>query len=835
MNTANSVVKIALVATAAVIGVCSGASAQIPFNVLHAFDLEPENPVAVIRASDGYVYGISRSDGAFGSGTVFRMAPGGRVSILHSFIYGEEGADPTALIQATDGNFYGTTWRGGPQNQNGGTVFKMAADGTLTTLHTFAGADGSSPNGLIQAADGSFYGTTSAGGPEYSGIIFRMTSTGAFTVLHRFDRLTEGARANTLLEAHDGSFYGTTECESFATAFRMSADGIVTVIHTFTSADGYCPSALIQGADGNFYGTSSWGGTGGGTVFRMSATGIVTVLHTFNESEYEGSHPTVALVQAADGSFVGATWGYIRTYAIGTPDTRGTIFRVTADGAFQRLHTFTDNDGLHPGPLFRGPDGKVYGTAGGQGLGTLFSITETGAVTVLHTFVPRGLFIASTGTHFANNTLLQASDGNFYGTTYGSGTYGRGTIFRLTPTGAFSELYSFTGAVDGGFPMGGLVQGQDGLLYGTTYRNGLYDAGTIFRVTLDGHLTTLYWFRGETDGAFPQTALVEGRDGNFYGTTSGRGTFNTGTVFRMTGDGHVTALNSFSVSDGALTNALIQGVDGNFYGTTFYGGSSGLGTVFKMTPDGTVTRLHAFAADGKGAHALPLVQASDGNLYGTTECCGAELGGTVFRMTPDGVVAVLYPLPFNYPSGGYPSGTLVQGGDGSLYGTAFDGDYLSGSVFSTTVGGSFAVLHTFAGWDGGFPQGGLIQATDGNLYGTTNVGGSMDGGVVFGMNLRVAPLVPTLAVAAPAPDQRGVRLTWAGGWGATSYTIRRVASGGRETLLVSGVATTSFTDSTAVPGMIYTYGITAVNASGESVRSNTVESRPSVWHRGRRR
>ena len=262
MNTANSVVKIALVAAAAVIGVCSGASrnsGQRPARVRPRTTESGRGDPGVGRLLLRHQPIRWRVRIRHG----FRMAPGGRVSILHSFIYGEEGADPTALIQATDGNFYGTTWGGGPQNGNGGTIFKMAADGTLTTLHAFAdGADGFAPSGLIQAADGNFYGTTSVGGLENSGSIFRMTSTGAFTVLHRFDRLTEGAHPNTLLEAHDGSFYGTTYCDGPGTAFRMSADGMVSIIHTFTSADGLCPSALIQGADGNFYGTSSSGGTG---------------------------------------------------------------------------------------------------------------------------------------------------------------------------------------------------------------------------------------------------------------------------------------------------------------------------------------------------------------------------------------------------------------------------------------------------------------------------------------------------------------------------------------------------------------------------------------------
>lgn len=175
--------------------------------------------------------------------------------------------------------------------------------------------------------------------------------------------------------------------------------------------------------------------------------------------------------------------------------------------------------------------------------------------------------------------LIQGSDGNFYGTTDGGGTQGFGTIFRITPAGALTTLYSFcvqSGCSDGELPYAGLIQSKDGNFYGTTIGGGTQSSGTIFKISLSGALTTLYSFcqlSNCTDGSLPSAALVEGADGNFYGTTAGGGADGLGTVFQVTPAGSVTTLYSFSFSD-ANPSGLIQGTDGNFYGTTSRGGTA---------------------------------------------------------------------------------------------------------------------------------------------------------------------------------------------------------------------------------------------------------------------
>jgi uncharacterized repeat protein (TIGR03803 family) len=241
---------------------------------------------------------------------------------------------------------------------------------------------------------------------------------------------------------------------------------------------------------------------------------------------------------------------------------------------------------------------------------------------------------------------MQATDGNFYGTTYIGGNNQGGTVFKITAGGTLTTLYRFCshlpGCADGLEPVAGLVQDADGNLYGTTNGGGAYGYGTVFKINLSGALTTLHSF---DNSEFPYAGLVQGADGNLYGTTSGGGAYGYGTVFKITPSGMLTTLYSFCpagfpCADGADPFAgLVQATDGNFYGTTFFGGtggacSTGCGTIFAITAGGTLTTVHSFdITDGSGPDA-PLVQATDGNLYGTTPSSGAYGPGTVFRLVP---------------------------------------------------------------------------------------------------------------------------------------------------------------------------------------------------------
>jgi uncharacterized repeat protein (TIGR03803 family) len=247
--------------------------------------------------------------------------------------------------------------------------------------------------------------------------------------------------------------------------------------------------------------------------------------------------------------------------------------------------------------------------------------------------------------------LVQASDGNLYGTTADGGTNFDGTVFRITTKGALTPLYSFTGGHDGTFPEATLVQASDGNLYGTTYQGGISNNipgyGAVFRITTNGVLTPLYSFTNGSDGSYPVAGLVQASDGKLYGTTSEGGTNGYGAIFRITTNDLFTRFYSFADGpDGADPEAaLMQASDGNLYGTTYEGGTNGYGGIFRITTSGTLTSLYSFTDGHDGADPLAgLVQANNGNLYGTASGGGTNRDGTAFELAlplPPPVLSIL--------------------------------------------------------------------------------------------------------------------------------------------------------------------------------------------------
>jgi len=382
-----------------------------------------------------------------------------------------------------------------------------------------------------------------------------------------------------------------------ATGTASSAQTLTfTTLVNFNGANGAAPQpeGLVQGIDGNLYGTTRQGGANNaGTVFKMTPAGTLTTLYNFCSQPgcADGNGPAAALVLAADGNFYGATTS-------GGAFGDGTLFRITAGGNLTTLHTFDGTDGNN-----------------------------------------------------ANSRLFQASDGSFYGTTAFGGNPsactvfgGCGTVFRITTSGALTTLYNFcsqTGCSDGAVPFLGLAQGRDGNFYGVTFGGGDGNGGTIFKISPQGTLTTLDSFCASFSSFYPfcngrdGLGLVQGTDGNFYGmTVEGQ----EGTVFKVTPDGALTTIYTFcskiACADGSNPRgALNLGSDGNFYGTTQYGGISNQGTVFKITPAGVLTTLHSFHGwDGRSPFG-GVSQASNGAFYGTTTSGGSGGGGTIYRLS----------------------------------------------------------------------------------------------------------------------------------------------------------------------------------------------------------
>jgi uncharacterized repeat protein (TIGR03803 family) len=349
---------------------------------------------------------------------------------------------------------------------------------------------------------------------------------------------------------------------------------------------------------------------------------------------------------------------------------------LVAQTTFATVLSFNGTDGGNSeAGLIQGTDGNFYGTTstgGAHSNGTVFKITPSGTLTTLYSFCAQ-LGCPDGADPLAG--LIQASDGNFYGTTE------LGTIFRITPGGTLTTLHTFDGA-DGSDPIAGLIEGTDGNLYGTTARGGansrcelrsgyFVSCGTVFKITLSGTLTTLASFDKAT-GFTPSAPLIQATDGNFYGTTHDGGANypGFGTIFKITPTGTLTVLHSFDGTDGEKSlGALVQGADGNFYGTTSFGGGNTNfgGTVFKITPTGTLTTLHSFAdSDGSEAGA-GLVLATNGNFYGTTSEWGSSSDGTVFEITPSGTLTTLH--TFDGTDGQQPFSTLIQAKSGVFYGT----------------------------------------------------------------------------------------------------------------------------------------------------------------------
>jgi len=461
---------------------------------------------------------------------------------------------------------------------------------TFTTLHSFNGADGQYPSGVVQAADGNFYGITNLGGANMCngvgcGTVFEITPTGVLTTLYNF----------------------------------CSQDACL---------DGNGPEAeLIQATDGNFYGTTAYGGAntcdnfgtlGCGTVFRLSPSGMLTTLYDFclQGSCPDGLYPQASLIQAVGGNFYGAT--------------------------------------------FFGGNHNACNTGDGFGCGTVFKISPSGALTTLYSFCPQTVCTDGSGP----SGLIQATDGSFYGTTVAGGANNQGTVFKITSQGALTTLYSFcsqTSCTDGRSPIG-LIQTTDGNFYGTTFYGGVAKCGvngsgcgTVFKITPGGTLTTMYAFNNSDSGP---VGLIEASDGNLYGITS-RGRWG-GTIFTIT-RGRFATLYTFcfknGCTDGEIPAGLVQGTDGDFYGATTLGGANGDGTVFRLT-----TGLGPFVSLVRNpAKAGQVFGILGQGFFGTTS---VSLNGTAATFSVKSATLVEATVPAGATTGFVtvttPSGTLTS-------------------------------------------------------------------------------------------------------------------------------------------------------------------------------
>jgi uncharacterized repeat protein (TIGR03803 family) len=745
---------------------------------IHSFSYEDGaySASTLVQDADGSFYGTTQGGGTNGGwGTIFRITPTGILTSLFSFA-NTNGALPFAgLAQDSGGTFYGTTTAGGAYGA--GTVFKLAADGTFTSLYSFTGGnDGSNCyGGLLLASDGNLYGTAESGGVYGLGTVFRITTDGRLATLVSFDGYQGANPECTLIQGTDGHLYGTTQnggANGWGAIFRLSIDSPLQITQQPQPQLAFAGDTVTFNVAtfGSLPVSYQWlkNGTnlsdGGNLSGSSSRTLTLTNLSLADPAMYSVVVSNVYGVVTSAGARLEVIFS--PPYLISGPEAQTVLvgatvtFSVEAAGDALTFQWQENGTNLMDGGRISGSATPTLtlaavtvtnaGTYSVIVSNALDVVSSSSAVLTVLPVNPPGTSLTSIRSFSSGTTpfnphagVVQGTDGNFYGTTVDGGAGLYGTAFKLLASGAVTVLHSFTNGVDGANPFAGVIQATDGKFYGASLEGIGASFGTLFRMTSGGALTPLYAFGGGADGGNPLASLVQGSDGNLYGTASTGGSNGVGTVFSLNTNGLFTPLWSFNATNGSSPAApLVQGRDGKLYGTTAAGGAQDLGTVFSLTTNGMFNSLVSFDYTAGAYPSNGVVQATDGAFYGTASSGGTNGGwGTVFRLTANGTLTPLH--SFNYEDGAYPVGGLVQATDGNLYGTTSQGGIGGqGTVFQITTNGLLTTLIWFNGPNGANPQGALIQARDGSFYGTAEFGhtgyngaaGSGDG-LVFRLTL----------------------------------------------------------------------------------------------------
>ena len=761
-------------------------TSQGAYSEVHAFSgsdgTAPD--YGLVRDAQGNLFGTTEVGGSGNCGVVYEIDVSGNFSVIYNFpaasytftlstAYQASGlgfSPHSALVIGPDGNLYG---KASGQVYSQGAIYQITPQGQVTYLHVFGTAanDGaefgtgygsvdamqnySLGSPLIVGADGNIYGTTTSGGASGSGILFKITTAGVYTILHSFD--------------------GTDEGQS--------------------------PNGIVQGSDEKFYGTASYGGgsAGGGTIFQFDPHGLgfTSPLHL----TVGVGQPVAYQIAASPGpvtyqvSGLPAGWNFNSSNGVisGTPPVAGTI--IITLSATQSPHTLL---ALLTIDVVTAPVISSLLNVVGSTSGLSYAIQATENPTSYGASgLPPGVTLV--GNNFSG-TPTQA--GTYPVTITATNAIGTGTATlnlqvlatAPTPTQEYLALHSFgngTVANEGSFP-GAMIAGADHTLYGVTGQGGSSGAGTVFNLLPSGTAKVLVNFNG-SNGANPQ-GLIQTADGTIYGTTASGGVLNKGTIFKITTSGTLTVLHSFGdlsvANDGANPQAaLVLAGDGYLYGTTQNGGSAGQGTVFKMNPvDSTVTILHSFgdgsvAQDGAQPVAALLVDMSNPGyipnnaspfiFLGTTLRGGTHDAGTLFAMASDGTVAILHSFDNSEGStdgvsprsavaqtggisGHYILGTTAAGGTLGK-GTIFAyGNTLSVTTGTVTASNTLTIVHSFGdgtvAYDGENPVSGLVAGSPqvisqgNNFYGVTQNGGTAGQGTIYNCAISSSNLGPTATV-----------------------------------------------------------------------------------------
>jgi uncharacterized repeat protein (TIGR03803 family) len=751
------------------------ALAQAPFTYEQLHSLGRSNEVGVspgplTLGADGRLYGATAAgDG----GALYRLDTNGtHPEVLHRFAGDGNGfSTQQKIIYADDGKIYG--WTHSVGDSTGGALFSMEPDGSnFQTLITAPQAQTTGWRELVDGSDARIYAVAAAKivGVNRDGSVFQSIHTNL-----------SGSMPDQLFEASDGRLYAV-ESTGLGLIFRIDKDGSNrTVVRDFAASPvpgAAAPRAVLEGSDGVLYGTLS-GISGAGAVkpkvFRMNRDGssfsIVRELETFPENGLTYGNVIDSLIEGGDGWL----YGSVPNSGLHKP---GYAFRLSKDGnSFTNLLEWPATYlGFDAGAnvnrsttkyLIEGVDGRLHGTtiAIGTASGALYRFHRdgTGFETVLTYETPTGQGMN------ANSSLVQGTNGILYGTARSGGAGNDGTVFRINPDGqGFEVLKTFAFAAQGENPAG-VMFGSDGLLYGVTEGGGSAGFGTVFKMNADssGFSVLRSFLSTGADGRVPLAPLIEGNDGALYGSTTFGGGAAAGSLFTIEKNGSGYAiLHRFtnSTSGSNVTARLLEGADGRLYGTAVFAGPQGGGTVFAINKaGGGFALLHGFSGTGATLRNPrgSLTQGSDGTLYGTTTGGGAAGFGGVFRLQTNGTVfQVLHEFSSTGGDGRAPEGGVTFGSDELLYGvTRFGGGAVNGSIYRlNTNGNGYEKLRAFTGTngDGGNPIAGFLRGADGALYGTTTAGGELGLGTLYRI-LSGAP-APKLSIETVGPSS--IRISW---------------------------------------------------------------------------
>ena len=609
----------------------------------------------------------------------------------------------------------------------------------------------------VTAQDIEMWGTTRLGGDYNAGTIFKIDSQGNnHQLIHSFEKVQGKYPATDLVEMGNGILYGMAESGG-----NSSSNGVIytydintkkyDIKHVFNDTNGRHPKGgLTLAGNGKLYGlTSSGGAFNRGVIFEFDPiTETQTVKYSFPVNGNTGENPYGTLVLAGNGKLYGTTyWG--GTYA------KGVLFEFNPlTGAFAKKKDFNGVGlGKQPGSLMKASNGKLYGITsyGGTGYGpffnygTLFEYNPSNNL-----LIKKYDFNASSNGRVPMGRLVQGDNGHLYGMTYEGGTYGVGVLFEFNiSSSVITKKIDFNPTITGGQPKGSLAKLINGEIYGMTYGGGAKGYGVLFEYNvLTNVISPKVNFSGTVNGGEPVGSVLQASNGKLYGVTEKGGHFSQGTLFEF--DDSLNIFNSeFSFQNSKEgkepSGTLIQGSNGKLYGMTEFGGNNNDGVIYEYSPiTGGYSKLFDFQDSLYGAQPISeLLEANNGKLYGVTRLGGIFGFGVLFEYNVN-TSSFIKLIDFDGASKGkYPKASLLQASNGKIYGTtSYGGSSDDGVLFEYNPITNVFVkkkdfVETYFTSTGRSPNSGrLLQANNGKLYGMTEYGGQYDGGVLYSYDLN---------------------------------------------------------------------------------------------------